>query len=91
MFFDPHGVFPAVSFPDGQSRNGCWATSTTNRVGKIYGQTPIYGIKPALPDTKGGASTANQRRMPSMGLSAILIATALSLTMLVAVTDMPID
>jgi len=26
-----------------------------------------------------------------MGLSAILIATALSLTMLVAVTDMPID
>jgi len=26
-----------------------------------------------------------------MGLSAILIATALSLTMLIAVTDMPID
>jgi hypothetical protein len=29
--------------------------------------------------------------MPSMGLSAILIATALSLTMLIAVTDMPVD
>jgi hypothetical protein len=29
--------------------------------------------------------------MPPVGLSAILIATALSLTMLVAVTDMSID
>jgi hypothetical protein len=29
--------------------------------------------------------------MSPMGLSAILIATALSLTMLVAVTDMPLD
>jgi hypothetical protein len=29
--------------------------------------------------------------MPPMGLSAILIATALSLTMLIAVTDFPID
>jgi hypothetical protein len=29
--------------------------------------------------------------MPPMGLSAILIATALSLTMLVAVTDFPFD
>jgi hypothetical protein len=29
--------------------------------------------------------------MLPMGLSAILIATALSLTMLVAVTDMPLD
>jgi hypothetical protein len=29
--------------------------------------------------------------MPPMGLSAILIATALSLTMLVAVSDLPLD
>jgi hypothetical protein len=29
--------------------------------------------------------------MPAMGISAILIATALSLTMLVAVTDFPIE
>jgi hypothetical protein len=33
----------------------------------------------------------DQRKGHLMGLSAILIATALSLTMLVAVTDLPID
>jgi len=40
---------------------------------------------------KGGASKASLGKDAPMGLSAILIATALSLTMLVAVTDMPID
>jgi hypothetical protein len=44
-----------------------------------------------LPEPKGDASKANQKRTPPMGLSAILIATALSLTMLIAVTDLPFD
>jgi hypothetical protein len=38
---------------------------------------------------QGGVSKANFEKDTPMGLSAILIATALSLTMLVAVTDLP--
>jgi hypothetical protein len=44
-----------------------------------------------LPDGKGGCVQGYQEKDAPMGLSAILIATALSLTMLVAVTDFPIE
>jgi hypothetical protein len=50
----------------------------------------MFGIKPASIFPKGRASGINLKGH-LMGLSAILIVTALSLTMLVAVTDLPID
>jgi hypothetical protein len=49
---------------------------------------PVIGIKPAL-IFPGGSVQNSMKRTTSMGLSAILIATALSLTMLVAVSDLP--
>jgi hypothetical protein len=48
----------------------------------------ISGIKPALILPREVASKTAHKGNP-MGLSAILIATALSLTMLVAVSDLP--
>ncbi len=48
-----------------------------------------FGIKPASGKDGGSVSRATLEKDTAMGLSALLIATALSLTMMVAVADLP--